>query len=224
MPDSALTWCAAARACHTHAQSIRGFLDVRAGGVTYHAFAMVVGGRGGHRSVRRGPARRSARRGRDRVAVRHRHRRRAGHPGGDLRGAERGCARAGPAGRRPAAGRDGRAHGARRVDGRHRCPARRGPRGDQGRRLEVHGGRDPARPGRALGRQGSGAPLVGAPHAARRHARPRADGTSHDQEIVVRAVPLPVWLDVRSKHRLAAMEQLVRALGQDPARVLGSAS
>ena len=51
-----------------------------------------------------------------------------------------------------------------------------------------------------------------------------ASGDTDEQEIVVRAVPLPVWLDVRSKHRLAAMEQLVRALGQDPVRVLGSAS
>lgn len=45
-----------------------------------------------------------------------------------------------------------------------------------------------------------------------------------DTEIVVRAVPLPVWLDVRGKHRQAAMEQLVRDLGQDPARVLDGAS
>jgi hypothetical protein len=51
-----------------------------------------------------------------------------------------------------------------------------------------------------------------------------AAGNADEQEIVVRAVPLPVWLDALRKHRQAAMEQLVRDLGQDPARVLGSAS
>lgn len=43
-------------------------------------------------------------------------------------------------------------------------------------------------------------------------------------EIVVRPVPLPVWLDVRRSHRQAAMEQLVRDLGQDPARILNDVS
>ncbi|MFC8801651.1 hypothetical protein ACFT2C_28275 [Promicromonospora sp. NPDC057138] len=45
-----------------------------------------------------------------------------------------------------------------------------------------------------------------------------------DEEIVVRAVPVPVWLDVLRARRQAAMEQLVRDLGQDPARILGNAS
>jgi len=51
-----------------------------------------------------------------------------------------------------------------------------------------------------------------------------AASDTDEQEIVVRAVPLPVWLDVRHKHRQMAMEQLVRDLGQDPARILGSAA
>jgi hypothetical protein len=45
---------------------------------------------------------------------------------------------------------------------------------------------------------------------------------SETEEIVVRAVPLPIWLDARRKHRQAATEQLVRDLGQDPAQVLSS--
>jgi hypothetical protein len=46
---------------------------------------------------------------------------------------------------------------------------------------------------------------------------------AHEQEIVVRPVPLPIWRDFRRGHRQAAMEQLVRDLGHDPARVLSSA-
>lgn len=46
------------------------------------------------------------------------------------------------------------------------------------------------------------------------------DGT----EIVARPAAMPIWRDLRAKHRQAAMEQLIRDLGHDPADVLGSAS
>lgn len=51
-----------------------------------------------------------------------------------------------------------------------------------------------------------------------------AANDANDQEIVVRAVPMPIWRDFRRSYRQAAMEQLVRDLGQDPARILSSAS
>lgn len=44
----------------------------------------------------------------------------------------------------------------------------------------------------------------------------------HDEAtIVVRPVPIPIWLDFSKKRRQAAMEQLVRDLGRDPVQVLG---
>ena len=45
----------------------------------------------------------------------------------------------------------------------------------------------------------------------------------HDEAmIVVRPVPRPIWLDFSRKRRQAAMEQLIRDLGRDPAQVLGT--
>lgn len=45
-----------------------------------------------------------------------------------------------------------------------------------------------------------------------------ADGVP--DALVVRPVPVPVWRDLSRTRRQAAMEQLVRDLGDDPARVL----
>ncbi|WP_423463054.1 hypothetical protein ACO229_24500 [Promicromonospora sp. MS192] len=45
-----------------------------------------------------------------------------------------------------------------------------------------------------------------------------ADGDPN--AVVVRPVPVPVWRDLRRRHRQAAMEALVRDLGHDPAQVL----
>ncbi|MCP2264656.1 hypothetical protein ACFQHV_15925 [Promicromonospora thailandica] len=46
-------------------------------------------------------------------------------------------------------------------------------------------------------------------------------GSDGDQNaLLVRPVPTPVWRDLSRRHRQAAMEQLVRDLGHDPAHVL----